>query len=75
VVLTDHGKAVPVRITGEVFVTRNQGMELLTDARTLAAAEPNLKAAYFSIALKSGTDPNGYTSALNSALRPTGSIA
>jgi hypothetical protein len=32
VVLTDHGKAVPVKITGEVFVTSNQGMNLLTDA-------------------------------------------
>ncbi|MER6074214.1 FtsX-like permease family protein [Streptomyces sp. NPDC001817] len=75
VVLTDHGKTIPVKITGEVFVTKNQGMELLTDARTLAAAEPNLHAAYFSIALKSGTDPNDYTNALNAALRPTGAIA
>jgi putative ABC transport system permease protein len=75
VVLTDHGKAITVKITGEVFVTKNQGMELLTDARTLAAAEPNLKAAYFAIALKSGTDPNAYTRALNTALRPTGAVA
>jgi putative ABC transport system permease protein len=75
VVLTDHGKAVPVKITGEVFVTKNQGMELLTDAATLALAEPNLKAAYFSIALKPGTDPNTYTGALNSALQSTGAIA
>ncbi|WP_198035197.1 ABC transporter permease [Streptacidiphilus rugosus] len=75
VVLTDHGTAVPVKITGEVFVTRNQGMTLLTDARTLAAAEPNLHAAYFSVALKSGVSRSGYTSALNTALRSTGAVA
>ncbi|KUN58467.1 ABC transporter permease [Streptomyces canus] len=75
VVLTDHGKAVPVKITGEVFVTNNQGMTLLTDARTLASAEPNLHAAYFSISLKAGTDPNRYTDQLNAALQPTGAIA
>ncbi|MEY9878175.1 putative ABC transport system permease protein [Streptacidiphilus sp. MAP12-33] len=75
VVLTDHGKAIPVKITGEVFVTKNQGMTLLTDARTLASAEPNLHAAYFSIRLKSGTDPNTYANALNTALQPTGAIA
>ncbi|WP_084724548.1 ABC transporter permease [Streptacidiphilus melanogenes] len=75
VVLTDHGRAIPVRITGEVFVTENQGMDLLTDARTLASAEPNLKAAYFSVALTSGTDRSAYANALNAALRPTGAIA
>ncbi|SEK32805.1 ABC transporter permease [Streptacidiphilus jiangxiensis] len=73
--LTDHGKAITVKITGEVFVTKNQGMALLTDARTLASAEPNLHAEYFSIKLAPGTDRNAYTNALNTALKPTGAIA
>ncbi|WP_084729272.1 ABC transporter permease [Streptacidiphilus neutrinimicus] len=75
VVITDHGTAVPVKITGEVFVTENRGMDLLTDARTLAAAEPHLKAAYFSVALASGIDRSAYVRALDAALRPTGAIA
>jgi putative ABC transport system permease protein len=75
VVLTDHGTEVRVTITGEVFVPSSQDMRLLTDARTLAAAEPDLHPAMFSIALKPGTDPNRYTDALNTALRPTGAIA
>lgn len=74
-VLTDHGTPVPVKITGEVFVTNNQGMSLLTEARTVSTAQPNLKAAYFAIKLKPGTDPNSYTNALNAALRATGAVA
>jgi putative ABC transport system permease protein len=75
VVLTDHGTPIPVKITGEVFVTRNQGMTLLTDARTLATAEPDLRAAYFSVSLRSGVSPSAYASALDAALRPTGALA
>ncbi|MBF9069538.1 ABC transporter permease [Streptacidiphilus fuscans] len=76
VVLTDHGKAVPVRISGEVFVASSgAAMSVFTDARTLAAAEPGLRPQIFSIALKSGTDANRYTDALNTVLGPTGAIA
>ncbi|MEY9846600.1 ABC transporter permease [Streptacidiphilus sp. MAP5-3] len=76
VVLNDHGKAIPVRISGEVFVASSgAAMSVLTDARTLAAAEPDLRPQVFSIALTSGTDPIRYTDALNAALRPTGAVA
>ncbi|WP_083976271.1 FtsX-like permease family protein [Kitasatospora azatica] len=75
VTLTDHGRSIPVRITGEVFSGQNQGRSLLTDAGTLAAAEPDLHPDLYYVSLKSGTDRNGYTNALNTALQSTGAHA
>ncbi|MFE0458214.1 ABC transporter permease [Kitasatospora sp. NPDC058965] len=75
VTVTDRGQQLRVRITGEEFSTQNDGLALLTDAATLTAAEPELKADLFYVALQHGTDPNAYTTALNAALRPTGARA
>jgi putative ABC transport system permease protein len=72
VTLEDHGKAVPVRIVGEVFDPHTQTMEVLTDAATLAAAEPNLHPDTYSIAVKPGTEVGGYIHKLDTALRPLG---
>jgi putative ABC transport system permease protein len=72
VTLEDHGKAVPVRIVGEVFDPHTQTMEVLTDAGTLAAAEPNLHPDTYSIAVKPGTEVRGYIHKLDTALRPLG---
>lgn len=70
VVLTDHGTPITVRIVGEVFNTENDGLQILTDAATLAAAEPDLKAESYSITVRPGTDPGDYARALDSALKP-----
>ena len=43
IVLTDHGTQITVRIVGEVFNIENRGMQILTAAATLAAAEPDLR--------------------------------
>ncbi|PYC80598.1 ABC transporter permease [Streptomyces tateyamensis] len=75
VTVTDHGQQLRVRISGEAFSTQNDGLALLTDAATLAAAEPDLEADLFYVALKHGTDPDAYTDALNTALAPTGARA
>ncbi|KAB2336982.1 ABC transporter permease [Actinomadura rudentiformis] len=75
VTLDDRGKAVPVRIVGEVFDTRNDGMQVFTDAATLRAAEPDLKPASHHIAVKPGTDLTAYTDTLNARLRPLGVTA
>jgi putative ABC transport system permease protein len=75
VILSDHGKDLRVRISGESFTTQNSGMVLFTDAATLTPAEPGLKADLFSIALTPGTDAGAYASALTATLRPTGALA
>jgi putative ABC transport system permease protein len=68
VVLTDRSTPVMVRIVGEVFNVENRGMQILTDAGTLVAAEPDLRANVYNITLKPGTDAASYVSALNAAL-------
>lgn len=70
--LTDHGKAIPVRIVGEVFDPHTQTNEVLTAAATLAAAEPDLHPESYAIKLKPGTDAAGYTNTLNTSLAPLG---
>ncbi|MGY0059821.1 FtsX-like permease family protein [Streptomyces sp. LZ34] len=66
VTLNHHGTTVRVRIVGEVFDPRNQGMNVLTDAATTAPA--STPADSYRITLKPGTDATAYVTALNSAL-------
>jgi putative ABC transport system permease protein len=68
IVLTDHNIRIPVRIVGEVFNVQNRGMQILTAAATLAAAEPDLRAMEYNIGLKPGTDRGAYVKDLNAAL-------
>jgi len=72
IVLTDHGKQITARIVGEVFNTEDDGMQILTGVATLAAAEPDLRPMTYVITLKPGTDPEGYATALDTALEPLG---
>ena len=66
------GRAVPVRIVGEVFDQDHQSLSMLTDWRTLTAAEPGLTPdpmnAQYDVGLRSGTDPNAYVHALGPKL-------
>jgi putative ABC transport system permease protein len=75
IALTDHGTQITVRIVGEVFNIENRGMQILTAAATLAAAEPDLRAAEYNITLKPGTDPGAYVKTLNTALAPLEAFA
>jgi putative ABC transport system permease protein len=75
VVLTEHGKQITARIVGEAFNLENRGLQILTAATTLAAAEPDLRATDYNITLKSGTEPAAYVKALNAALRQAGGVA
>lgn len=72
VTLHDHGKAIPVRIVGEVFDPHTQTNEVLTDAATLTAAEPDLHPASYYIKVKPGTNVAGYVDTLNTSLTPLG---
>lgn len=64
----DHGRAIPVRIVGEVFDQEHDGLAMLTDWRTLTAANPGLTLdamnAQYDIGLRPGTDSNAYVRAL-----------
>ncbi|GAA4897010.1 putative ABC transport system permease protein [Stackebrandtia albiflava] len=67
-VLDHQGTAVTVRIVGEVFNTESRGMQLLTDAATLATPEGPAPVMEYRITVAAGTDPADYSSALNPAL-------
>ncbi|MFD0402139.1 FtsX-like permease family protein [Kitasatospora sp. NPDC127121] len=69
VTFTSHGRAVTVRIVGEVFDPHMQTNELFTDAAGYppgAAPHPDS----WSVALKPGTDRAAYATALGAALAP-----
>ena len=66
------GRAIPVRIVGEVFDQEHDGLTMLTDWRTLAAADPGLTPdplnAQYDVGLRPGTDPTAYVHALGPKL-------
>ncbi|MEV6400677.1 ABC transporter permease, partial [Streptomyces sp. NPDC051907] len=72
VTLNGLAEPVAVRIVGEVLEPRNDGMQVFTDARTLAAARPDLTETSHHIAVASGADVSGYVDALNTSLAPLG---
>ncbi|MEO6090478.1 MAG: FtsX-like permease family protein [Umezawaea sp.] len=71
VTLDDRGRSVTVRIVGEVFDTRNDGMSVFTGLATLTDPVVNS----FGIGLRPGTDVTAYLDGLNAALRPLGVTA
>jgi putative ABC transport system permease protein len=75
IVLTDHGTEITARIVGEVFNTEDDGMQILTAAATVAAAEPDLKPTTYNITLTPGTDKEAYAEALDAALASLGASA
>jgi putative ABC transport system permease protein len=75
ITIDDHGTAVRVRIVGEVFDTHNDGMEVLTDAATLPAADPLLRIMSYYVDVRPGTDTNAYIDSLNTAVASLGVTA
>ncbi|WP_447034849.1 ABC transporter permease [Streptomyces sp. DSM 118878] len=75
VTLAGMGKTVTVRIVGEVLDPRYDGMQVFTDAATLAPAHPKLTDTTWHLAVKSGTEVAGYTDALNKGMEPLGVTA
>ncbi|MCU1388853.1 MAG: hypothetical protein JWL72_2191 [Ilumatobacteraceae bacterium] len=67
-----EGRAVPIRIVGEVFDPHEQTMEVLTDASTIATAAPDLLPDHFSIEVRPGTDISAYITRLGAQLQPLG---
>ncbi|MGW8990780.1 FtsX-like permease family protein [Streptomyces zhihengii] len=75
--LTLGGLAEPVtvRIVGELLDPRKEGMQVFTDASTLAAARPDLTETSHHIAVAPGTDVDAYVDALGADLAPLGATA
>jgi putative ABC transport system permease protein len=69
------GAQVTARIVGEVFDTDNQGLAMLTDWRTLAAANRRLTPYVSDVALRPGTSPEAYVHALGSTLGPYADVS
>jgi len=66
--LVQKGKDYPVRIVGEVFSTRNEGMSLMTDVGTI----PGVTVDSFSVNVKPGVNAAAYAHALGQTLNPLG---
>ena len=66
------GRAMPVRIVGEVFNQEHDGLTMLTDWRTLTAADPGLTPdpsnAQYDVGLRPGTNPTAYVRSLGPKL-------
>ncbi|MGW0875962.1 ABC transporter permease [Streptomyces sp. NPDC002740] len=75
VTLGGLGEAVTARIVGEVLDPRNDGMQVFTDAATLAPAHPDLTDTTQHIAVRSGTTAAAYADALNESLKTLGVTA
>ena len=70
-----HDSLFGVTVVGEVFDTRNDGMEVCADAATLTAAWRYPTDTTRHIAVKSGTDAATYAAELNKVLKPLGVTA
>ena len=68
VTLEVNGKQVPVKIVGQAFNTRDNGLTMLTDWPTLARAEPGLAPDTYDVGLQSGTSATAYASSLQNKL-------
>ncbi len=68
VTLEVNGKQVPVTIVGQIFDSRNSGLTMLTDWRTLSRAEPGLAPDTYEVGLRPGTSATAYASSLQTRL-------
>jgi len=68
VTLEVDGTPVAVKIVGEIFDTRNNGLTVLTDWHTLSGAEPALAPDSYEVGLAPGTSPTAYAASLQTKL-------
>jgi putative ABC transport system permease protein len=76
VTFTFGGRQLTARITGEVFDSDNNGLAMITDWATLAAADPSLaQPTQYDIGLRPGTSVAAYAASLGSRLGPGYSVS
>jgi len=67
------GRVIPVRVVGEVFDSDYDGLTMLTDWRTLTAADPGLRTdplnSQYDVGLRPHTNPTAYAHAIGTKLR------
>ncbi len=69
VTITLGGKLIPVRIAGEVFDSRNRGMDMITSTQTVAAAGlSQTEPAQYDIGLRTGISATTYAQSLQTKL-------
>ena len=70
VTITFAGRAIPVRIVGEVFARANHGLSMLTDWQTLTSADRSLAPGEYAIGVRPDTSAVSYAAALRARLGP-----
>jgi putative ABC transport system permease protein len=68
VTIVSGRRQVTARIVGEVFSTQNDGLQLITDWRTLAGIMPGVTPDQYEVGLRPGTDESAYVQGLGSRL-------
>jgi putative ABC transport system permease protein len=68
VTITFAGRAIPVRIVGEIFDNQNNGLAMVTDWQTLASADPGMEPGVYDVGLRPGTSPAAYARQVEAAL-------
>jgi putative ABC transport system permease protein len=68
VAVTFGKRQIRVRIVGEVFDTRNQGIAMFTGWRTVARADPALTQGQYDVGLRPGTSASAYAQRVGRAL-------
>lgn len=70
IALVDGHRQLRVRIVGQIFDTRNRGLNLVTGWTTLRALDPAVAPDQFDVGLRPGTSAGDYARALNRRLGP-----
>jgi putative ABC transport system permease protein len=68
VTIVSGGRQVTARIVGEVFSTADDGLQMITDWKTLQAVAPAATPAVYNVGLRPGTDEAAYVQGLSSRL-------
>ena len=68
--LSEGHNRVHVRIVGQIFDTRNRGLNLVTNWATLRTLNPRVAPDQFDVGLRPGTSADAYAEALNRQLGP-----
>jgi putative ABC transport system permease protein len=68
--ISESHNRVRARIVGEIFDTRNRGLNLVTNWATLRALDPRIAPDQFDVGLRPGSSANAYAQALNRRLGP-----